>query len=200
MSNDVKQRILLESMQLMFNHGIKAMTMDELAKHIGVSKRTIYEHFEDKDALLTEVILYNKKQKDIESKKIRENSPTVIHTFFYHMNNFGNPLFSKVASYAYEIKRYHPAVYQKVISNNEKQELEGIKNLFELGIKQGVFRKDLNAGIASTLFRSTIYQVWSNEDGLQEQFSLGKLLETFMMIFIRGCCTEKGLKVVKELT
>jgi AcrR family transcriptional regulator len=200
MNNDVKKRILIESMQLMFSYGIKAMTMDELAKRIGVSKRTIYEYFEDKNALLTAIILYNKKQKETESKKILEKSPTIIHAFFHHINNFENPLFSKIVSYAHEIKRYHPAVYQKVVSGNEKQELERIKILFELGIEQGVFCDNLNVDIVAFLFRSALYQFWSNENGVQEQVPLGKLLESFMTIFIRGCCTEKGLKIVEKLT
>jgi AcrR family transcriptional regulator len=200
MNNDVKQRILSESMQLMFSYGIKAMTMDELARRIGVSKRTIYEHFEDKDALLTDIILHNKKQKDAESKKILGNSPTVIHAFFHHINNFENPVFSKMVSYAHEIKRYHPAVYQKLIKGNEKQELERLKNLFELGIEQCVFRENLNVDIVAFLFRSGLYQLWYNDGESQDKFSLSKLLENFMMIFIRGCCTEKGLKTIEELT
>jgi AcrR family transcriptional regulator len=199
MSNDVKQRILEESMQLMFNHGVKTMTMDELAKRIGVSKRTIYEHFEDKDALLTEIILFNKKQKDAESKKIRERSPTVIHMFLHHMGSFENPRFSKIVNYAQEIKRYHPAVYQKAVSGDEKRDLERLKELFELGIEQGVFRKDLDVVITAFLFRTGLYQLWSNGGEYQDKFSLGELLENFMLIFIRGCCSNKGLLVAEKL-
>ena len=200
MSNDVKQRILSESMQLMLNHGIKVMTMDELAKRIGVSKRTIYEHFEDKDTLLIAILNHHKKQTQQQSKTNLKNSPTVIHAVFHVLTNVESSLFSKVISRYDEIKRYHPDVYSKIICDNENQEIKKTKYLFELGIKQGVFRKDLNVEIIAPLLRSFFLQLWNNENGLREQFPFEKIFETFMQIFIRGCCTEKGLDVVESLT
>ncbi|MDR1951742.1 MAG: TetR/AcrR family transcriptional regulator [Bacteroidales bacterium] len=200
MNNNVKQRILLESMQLMFSHGIKVMTMDELAKRIGVSKRTIYEHFEDKDTLLTAILQYHKKQNEARSKKILENCPTVIHAFFYFLTNIESSTFSKLISRYDEIKRYHPAVYQKVVCNSENQETEKTKKLFELGIKQGVFRKDLDVNITAPLFRTIFHQLWNSENELYEHHSFEKIFETLLQIFIRGCCTEKGLQVIDTLT
>ncbi|MDR0437420.1 MAG: TetR/AcrR family transcriptional regulator [Bacteroidales bacterium] len=200
MNNDVKQRILSESMQLMFNHGIKVMTMDELAKRIGVSKRTIYEHFEDKDALLSEVLKYHIKQKETQSKKSLEKSPTVIHAFFDFFTNVESSALSKAISRYDEIKRYHPIVYSKIIRDNDSQEIENTKYLLNLGIKQGVFRKDLNIDIIAQLLQTFFHQILNEENGLRELFPLEKIFGTFMQIFIRGCSTEKGLKVVETLT
>ncbi|MCL2683226.1 MAG: TetR/AcrR family transcriptional regulator [Bacteroidales bacterium] len=200
MSNDVKQRILSESMQLMFSNGIKVMTMDELAKRIGVSKRTIYEHFEDKDALLTAVLKSHKKEKEAQIKKNFGNSPTVIHAFFQFLTNIESTTFSKVISRYDEIKRYHPAVYSKIVCDNKKQEIENTKFLFGLGIEQGVFRKNLNIDIIAPLFRNFLLQLWNDGSELKEQYPFEKTYEMVMEIFIRGCCTEKGLKVVEKLT
>ena len=200
MNNDVKQRILSESMLLMFNHGIKVMTMDELAKRIGVSKRTIYEHFEDKDTLLTAVLRESKKQNKKQAEKSLKEKPNVIHVFHQYMTNYENNYFSKLASVVDEIKRYHPAVYQKEIVAEFGNKLIELKKIFQLGIDQGVFRKDLNIDIAASLFQSTGQWIFKGEIDLREQFSLEKIFETYLLIFIRGCCTEKGLKVMDELT
>jgi AcrR family transcriptional regulator len=200
MSNEVKKRILEESMQLMFTHGIKVMTMDELAKRIGVSKRTIYEHFEDKDALLAAILREKKKENKKQSEKILKESPTVIHVFFYYLKNqIQNDFFAKLVSRTDEIKRYHPAVYQKEIIEYQKNDLKKSKEVFQLGIKQGVFRKDLNLDIVVSMFHSLSQQLFENENGLRQNFPLDKLFETYIQIFIRGCCTDKGIQVIEKI-
>jgi len=198
MSNDVKKRIISESMLLIYDHGVKTMTMDELAKRIGVSKRTIYEQFENKDALLTAVINHYKKYREAEHKKNTESSPTVIHAFFNSLKGIDSAMFSKMVSLYDEVKRYHPAVYTKIVEN-EKEEMEKAKEFFEMGIKQGVFRKDLNADITAFLLRNILLQLWDSKGRLNEQFSLENIFGEFVYIFIRGCCTEKGLKIVGNL-
>jgi len=196
--NDVKQRILTESMPLIFNNGIKAMTMDELAKRIGVSKRTIYEHFKDKDALLIAILNHYKKIRETQFNKISKESPTVIHIFFNSMPD--SAMFSKIVSLHDEIKRYHPAVYSKILHAEEKYETERAKTFFEEGIKQGVFRADLNADITAILFRNCLRQLWSNkEETFDQTYSLEDIFGTFVYVFIRGCCSEKGLKIIDNL-
>jgi len=185
-------------MSLIFNHGVKAMTMDELARRIGVSKRTIYEHFEDKDALLIAILNRYKKLKEAQVNKISKDSPTVIHMFFNSVPE--SSTFTKIVSLHDEIKRYHPAVYTKMLHAEEKHEIERTKKFFEQGIKQGVFRKDLNVDIAAQLLRSTLRQLWNNKDEFFERHTLENIFGTFVVVFIRGCCTEKGLKVLEKLT
>jgi AcrR family transcriptional regulator len=199
MSNDVKKRILSESLPLMLNYGVKAMTMDELAKRIGISKRTIYEHFEDKDTLLTEILQYNKKLKEQQFKKVLEESSNVIHAFFHLLTNTESSTFTKMVSRHEEIKRYHPAVYQKIVCSDENQEIERVEKLFKLGVKQGVFRKNLKTDIAASLFRTILFQLWNDENKLREQYAFEKIFRSFIEIFIRGCCTEKGLDVIETI-
>ena len=59
---EVRDRIVIESGQLFARYGIRSMTMDALAEEMGISKRTIYERFKDKDTLLLEVIKYFKQR------------------------------------------------------------------------------------------------------------------------------------------
>jgi len=199
MSNDVKQRILLEASELMLCHGIKVMTMDELAKRMGVSKRTIYEHFEDKDTLLTAILQYYKKQSHSVFEKILKDSPTVIHAISYFQNNVENALFSKIVSRYDEIRRYHPAVYQKEVCHDKTREIEKLKKMFQMGIKQGVFRENLDIDVTVALYQSAFHQIWEDKNGLRQYFSIEKLYENYFQIFIRGCCNTKGLRVIETL-
>ena len=200
MKNDVKQRILLEASQLIFHYGVKAMTMDELAKRIGVSKRTIYEHFEDKDALLTAICQYHQKANKTNFKKVLEESSTIIHAMFYwYDKNIANVSFEKILLLYDEIKRYHPAVYQKEILKNINQKIEDTKNILQLGVKQGVFRKNLDIDIATMLLLSFFQQLKDDTDGIRQQFPIERLHSTYMEIFVRGCCSNKGIQAFEDL-
>ena len=196
MDHNVKQRILSEAEKFVFTYGVKSMTMDELAKRIGISKRTIYETFEDKDALITAVIQERKLQNEKNSVKLLNKFPTIIHVFFHLIKDSGKQdLFSK----ADEIKRYHPLVYQKEIVEYKKNRMKQSEKVFELGIKQGVFRSDIELGIVSDMFHTISHQLFENESSIKENYSLEKIFYTFILIFLRGISTPKGLKIIDSL-
>ena len=198
MKNDVKQRILTESMPLIFNNGIKAMTMDELAKRIGVSKRTIYEHFKDKDALLIAILNHYKRVREVQLNKISKESPTIVHLLFNSMPDSSE--FSRIVSLHNEIKRYHPAVYSEILHVEEKHETERVRKFLEKGIKQGVFNQDLNVELTAVLWRNIIRQLWNTKEEIFGQtYALEDIFGTFVYVFIRGCCSEKGLKIIDNL-
>gem|GEM_PF-1773511 len=199
MNCDVKQHILSETAQLLFSYGIKAMTMDELAKRIGVSKRTIYEQFEDKDALLTAVLRHYKQEQRKRLNKSLEGSSTVIHLFSQFLNHLESATFSKIIQLRDEIKRYHPAVYQTEFCHSQEKEFGELKKLFQLGIKQGVFRKNLHVDIAATLYQASMQHLFDNENKMQQRYSLEKMFEAYLHIFVRGCCTSKGLQIVDRI-
>jgi AcrR family transcriptional regulator len=79
---EVRERILIESGQLFGKYGIRSMTMDALAEEMGISKRTIYERFKDKDTLLLEVIRYYKSQTEEEAHRLMDQSDNAIEALF----------------------------------------------------------------------------------------------------------------------
>lgn len=198
MKNDIKQRILLEASQFVLGRGVKAMTMDELARRMGISKRTIYENFQNKDNLLTELFSYHKKKDMAEFKKILKESPTVLHALSLWGHN-SEKQFSKLLSVYDEVKRHHPAVYRKIILEAVDQGTKNIEKVLQLGIKQGVFRKDLEVDVAAFLLFSFVQRLESNthKDGLP--FPVEKLHTTYMNIFFRGCCNSKGLQLFERV-
>ncbi len=199
MKNDLKQRILWESAQLMLAYGVKVMTMDELAKRIGVSKRTIYENFQDKDALITAILRYIRKKGEAANKTILRESPTVIHAIFHFQNSEESVCFSQLIARHDELKRYHPKVYEKEIRTHSMEQAELTKNLFRLGVEQNVFRKDLDVDVAASLLTASFQSLWEDKVGLRQYYPLEKMYEVYLRIFVRGCCSMEGLKIFEEV-
>jgi len=110
---EVRERIIIEAGLLFGKYGIRSMTMDALAEEMGISKRTIYERFRDKDTLLLEVVRYYKEKRMVEAFEIIEQSDNAIVAMFRLMKvtisqiEHMNPLFF------HDFKKYHTRVFGK---------------------------------------------------------------------------------------
>jgi AcrR family transcriptional regulator len=196
----VKERIIEESVDLFRSHGVRHTTMDDIAKHIGISKRTIYENFKDKESLLIEVVssLFHEHKKSFnkiftESENILEAMTTVLKKGVEHAHNNHFVVFE-------DIKKYYPDVYKKILVCNESEKRKDMEDLILLGVRQGVFRDDLNPEIIS-------YIVTKQSEGLFllakekdfEKYSMHDVFKNMTIAFMRGLCTLKGIEILEKL-
>ena len=196
----IKERIIEESIELFRKQGIKSTTMDDIAKHIGISKRTIYENFKDKESLLIEVVstLFHENKCWLdkvfaESNNILEAVTVVLKAGVEHAHNYQFVIFE-------DIKKYYPDVYRKNLVCNESEKRKDMEKLILLGIKQGVFREDLNPEIVSYLFTKQsngLFFLAKEKDF--EKYSIHDVFKNMTIAFIRGLCTQKGIEILENL-
>src|SRR3954466_12358088 len=92
---ETKDRVLQGAEELFFRYGIKSVTMDDIAKHLAISKKTIYQFFEDKNEMVETLMAQSLKKDECEFKQIQRESENVIVEVFNMMKHMGN-MFSKV--------------------------------------------------------------------------------------------------------
>ncbi len=195
---DTKERIITESLNLFIRYGIKAVTMDTIAEYLGISKRTIYEHFKDKDNLLESCIAYQMNKEEIANRQILEQSDNLIEAFLEHIKrnvaamNSVSPLFFRDA------KKYHSAVFRKMGRQHEHKSNDFIRRYIQEGKKQGYIRKDVNDDIVSILLKEQ-FRIMGNEDIFpSDKYSKSEVFENIAINFIRGIATEKGLQIINK--
>ncbi len=195
---NTRERIITESMNLFMRYGIKAVTMDTIAEHLGMSKRTIYDHFRDKDHLLENCISYQMKKEEKANKQIFEESSNLIEAFLKHIKrnvaamNSVSPLFFRDA------KKYHSSVFRKKGREHEHKSYDFIYRYIQEGKKQGYIRKDVNEDIVSVLLKEQ-FRIMGNEDIFpSDKYSKSEVFENIAINFIRGIVTDKGLKIINE--
>ncbi|MDR2510896.1 MAG: TetR/AcrR family transcriptional regulator [Bacteroidales bacterium] len=199
MSVDIKNRIVKEALYLFFDNGIKAITMDELANVMGISKRTIYENFKDKDELLYECLVYNKclLDKRFSTFCVETKNAIDLLVFFVVVNrksvvNSGHRLM-------FELKKYHPAVFDFVICNHEPQKHSIFGNIFDMGVEQGYFRPDIQSEIIFIFIKNGFQSIFQNKNPeMPEKYSVGEIFEEALKFCIRGITTEKGTQYYEE--
>lgn len=194
--NELKERILEYSEKEFYANGVKQVKMDNIANYLSISKRTLYEIYPTKEDLLLECL--KKHDTAYESRieqYIEESNPNAIEIiiFSYKMKleHFLqlNPLFLD------ELCKY-----KRVISYFEARDKERDTNfewLFNRGVEEGFFRKDLNPRIISNMFTVSLKEAIDNE--LYKEFGMEYLFRDIVFTLVRGICTIKGIEAIDQL-
>jgi len=195
---EVRDRILVESGLLFGKYGIKSMTMDSLAEELGISKRTIYECFKDKDTLLTEVIKYHKLQTNEEAHRLIEQSDNVIEALFRIIKMTIGQMMLINPSFFHDFKKYHPKVYKEITEPGSIRDFSITGKLLKTGIEQEVFRKDINLELVNRAVHA-LFDLFSQESCLVEAgYDRKEIFDQVLIPYFRGISTKKGRKLLHD--
>jgi AcrR family transcriptional regulator len=196
---DNKERIIEGAAVLFRNYGIKAVTMDFLASHLVISKRTIYEVFSDKDELLTGVLKWMaEKQKELVKRVLDESENAIVAIF--RLLEINRDHFQQMSpAFLADIKKYHHEVLMKKADKCEMPDYSNNLEVIEKGIKEKLFRKDINADLVN---RCMFYMARSiMENGLYpfEQFTRRDVIRNVVINYLRGISTPAGVDLINKL-
>lgn len=191
---DLKDRILRTAMEAFFKKGVRAVKMDDIANALSISKRTLYEIFENKEVLLFEgmKLYHNEKVKEL-TDYVEKNANNVMDVMlkFYHCQIEELSVVSP--TYYYDI--HHYPIIEQYFESEAAKNREKAMTFFHRGIKEGYFRSDINYEIVSEVCKRGISQVL--ESGMYNKYSLSEIFTNFIMVFFRGICTERGVAVLE---
>jgi AcrR family transcriptional regulator len=191
----VKQRIIEEASELFGRSGVKSITMDDLARHLGISKRTIYENFKDKEELLIACI-----------DAFHEESRAFFQKVFHEADNVAEAILTMLqrdaeqASQSHfgmieEIRKYYPQAYKEHLISFQDDKNRGFEEILKRGIAEGVFRENLKPEIIVHFFTAQM-ESYVHNDLFMNKFSLFDIFENISITFLRGICTAKGLEII----
>ena len=196
---DTKQKITLEALKLFKRHGIKVITMDKLAEHIAVSKRTIYEIFKDKNGLVEHCINHLINEEEQITKNIIDNSDNVIDGFLKRMRRTINLMSSVNENFLYDADKYHYSVFQSQGKRQKDKEYQMIIEFIQRGKKDGMFRDDINEEIISRLIKEQMKIVANIDLFPPDSFDKADVFTNISINFIRGIATPIGIEIIEKL-
>ena len=191
----LRERIIEKAMQDFSRDGIRAVKMDMLAKELGISKRTMYEIFEDKETLLFEGIkVYGERKREYMHSYAEEGHDVIdIIMEAYHMKveevRAVNP------DFYLDLMKY-PRLAQHMKEAQQKSR-EGFLAFMKRGVDDGYFRPDVNYELVPHIFDALGQYILTNS--LVQQYSVEELFSNCFLIALRGFCTEKGLHTIETL-
>lgn len=185
---ELKKRIVETAMQAFKAHGIKSITMDDIALSLGISKRTLYEVFANKEMLLEACILKDRDDMDAFVREMLETSDHVLDVLLKLYLRSIERFHSTHKSFFEDLKKY-PKVYELFKNDKHHDSAETI-SFFEEGVKQGIFRADINFAIVNLLVYEQIELLLNSN--ICEKYSFLEVYESIMFTYLRGISTEKG--------
>ena len=195
---EIKDRILFGAQDLFFKYGIKSITMDDIAKHLAVSKKTIYQFFADKNELVETLLSESLKKDECELRQIQKDSENVIVEVLSLMKHMGN-MFSKVhPNIFYDLQKYHPEAWNQFIIFKENCMAKMVEDSIERGIKEGYVRTDLNAKILAKLRIEQVQMGFNPEIFPPDKFRIVDVQVTLLDHFLLGICNIKGHKLFNK--
>jgi len=194
---DLRQRIINQSAKLFFNQGIKSITMSDIAQDVGISKRTLYEIFPNKEELLEATLNYHTYKTDKEMEKFLEGSENAIDTLMRIYAKQLSEMQTTNRSVIYDLKKYYPQIYAKV-NTKHKKNVDNFVPLFTKGMEQGLIRKDLNIQILMWMLGAQFKSLMESDWSITTQFSIKEFVSEIILTFTRGIATPKGIEVIDE--
>jgi hypothetical protein len=193
---EYRQRIIQEAATMFRTYGIRAVTMDMLASQMGISKRTIYEVFHDKDELLTGVMKWMAvKQREVVENTLNE-SDNVIEAIFRILNIMMDHFRNMSPAFQMDIKRLHQDVFKKLDNEDELPYIKNNSIIIERGIKEGVFRKDIDVKIINRCMLEVAKMSNDREIFPPDDFTSKDVIKNVYINYLRGISTQKGLDLI----
>ena len=191
-----QERILQKAHELFMLYGIRSVSMDEIANHLGISKKTIYQYYPDKESLVESVVNIELKCSESECQNIAVICEDPIHELFLSVNNLQEMISMMNPSLIYDLEKYHPNTYRKVNDHKHKFMYEIIKNNLERGIEEGLYRPEIDINIIAKYRLATVFLIFNQEVFPQVKYQAGNVLNAITDNFLYGITTAKGQKLI----
>jgi AcrR family transcriptional regulator len=196
---DYRNRVIEEAAKLFRTYGIRSVTMDMLASSLGISKRTIYEVFKDKDELLEGVLTWMHEKQRETICKILEDSENVIEANFRMIEMMRDHFQSMSPAFLLDIKKCHHSDLQMNQGKGEMLDTDKGMEMLKRGIKEGVFRKDIETVLVNKCIFELIRISADNEIFPLGKYTRNDIIKNVYINYLRGIATEKGLETINRL-
>ena len=194
-----KQEFLLSALAVYMRLGIKSVTMDELARQLGISKKTIYTYVKDKNDLVLQCVQMAQKDEECEIKDISKSEENAIDELLKVGELVAQRLRSVHPSIFFDMQKYHPEAYELMNIHRNKLILNSVASNLKKGKNQGLYRDNIDEDILSKMYVSFIDVLFHGNVFPTSKYSFIQVYSEYFNYHIRGIASDKGLKYLDKI-
>jgi len=196
--DEIKQKIADAANELFMKYGIRSISMDDIARHLGISKKTIYQHFSDKEDIVTLVTQAHMEKSWLEFDEIRESATNAIDELAKISICLKKNMEEINPSLLFDLQKYHPKAWSVWLDYKTRCIMESVQRNLKQGITEGYYRPEINVEIISIMRMALIEIAFDDKIFSQEEFKLPEVQLQIFDHFVRGIVTEKGNKLYQQ--
>ena len=194
-SKELKNKIIDDSLNLFFTNGVKNVSMDDISRSMGISKKTLYQHFDNKAGLLKSIIEGFIHKQDDEIFGILNEETDVIEKILKIYSKILSHFKSCNPAFVVGLKKYYPDIFGLFIKFKEDQLLTIVTQLLKQGKNEGIFRDDIDENLIYELHVRRIKSIISGSL-LPDKYIGDPVFFEVLKTSLRGITTLKGHKIL----
>lgn len=196
---EVKDKILKESFQLFCRRGIKSVSMDDIAAHLSMSKKTIYKWFENKDQVVDGGLRVYLFDMHSDCCQIATHTGNAIEELFTIMQLVRQKMAGVHPAVFYDLQKFHPEAFQAWAAFKNEVLLQQILDNLRRGVAEGFYRSDFDLEIMARLRLLQVEHAFNPDFFPPDQFNLQQVQLTILEHFMLGIATLKGHRLINTL-
>jgi len=199
--NKKESDIIQKALELFNTYGIKSVSMDDISRELGISKKTLYRFVKDKEELVEKSIIYNFKSNEKKIENLIKPSYNAIEEllaivrFFIEMHQSHSP------NMIFDLQKFYPEVFKSFCEVKQKKLNVFYENNFKNGMNEGLYRKDLDVSIVKRIIIFLSNIIIDNDIFTIKEVTSARFIKELYSYHLHGIVSEKGLKLLeKELS
>lgn len=193
-----KERILEKSHELFNKYGVRSVSMDDIAAQLGMSKKTLYQHFTDKEELVDSCfsgVLNTHRHRCLADQKTSENP---IHEMFLALDMMQEMFAEMNPAVLFDLQKYHPGAFRKFHEFKYNFLYNVISSNLKRGIEEELYRPEIDVDIITRLRIESVMLAFNAELFPTNRTHLIYIEQQIFEHFLFGVATTKGLKLIQK--
>ncbi len=195
---DNKTRIITESKALFLKLGIRSVSMDDIANQLGISKKTIYQLFADKDELVDNIIDTDIQQIQADCTNCCETAKDAIDEIFKTMEMIVDQFRNMNPMVIFDLQKYHHRSFEKFMQHRNTFLLEIITKNLEKGLQEGLYRENIKIDILARFRLESMMLAFNMDLYPPSKFNALEVTLEIIQHFLYGLATQKGYQLITE--
>lgn len=179
---------------LFMRYGIKSVSMDDIARELGVSKKTLYQFFENKEDLIFKTIENHLSDEVCEMDKLQGQASNALQEIMLLARHVIRQFQELSPSAVYDLKKYYPEAWGMIDQMQREHVYKSILDNLKRGVVEGDYRNDLNPEIMARLHVGSLYLPIDESLFPVREFQPDQVFKEYIYHFVRGVASEQGLE------
>lgn len=193
-----RDRILQGALELFLKYGIRSVSMDDIARHLSISKKTIYQYFIDKDDIVTQSTSQYMDHTLAAFEGLVKASKNALDELMRIQSFMGKNMQELNPALLFDLKKYHNKAYQGWLDHKNKDIRESVVRNLKQGMEEGLYRNNLNPEILATLRVESIQWLYDGQIIPNEKHRTVDIQMQMLDHFMYGLLTDKGRKLYEK--
>jgi AcrR family transcriptional regulator len=189
-----KEKELIKSItEVLINFGVRSANMDDIAKHLKMSKKTLYKYFKDKSDIVQKVTYLHCSEETCKIKEILHESVNAIDEMI-KISEFVQQMVKSINPAAvFDLKKYYPESFKNFEEHKSTAIKKAILENLKRGVEEGLYRDNINPEIVAMIYIQKVDAVWNPEVIETNKFSIAEVHLEMIRYHVRGVASQKGI-------